>query len=571
VNGRLDLVSQNQALLERLEEAEAVGAAVRSGTVDALIAGPPGNPQAFPLGSAETPYRRYVESMHEGLATADEGGVILYGNKALARILGRPLGSLIGSRARELAVPEDRDALETLLQSNDGAQRSVDLLAADGSSIPALVNVARLAGDRDKIVLVVSDLREHERGAAAQALLVQSERSRRALLSLLEDQTRADQALRKTNRALKTLSAGNEALVRATEERALLQKMSEVLTEVGGYSTGLVGYALDDPEKTVFLAASSGVGEALVREAKFSWRDDESGRSALGSAIRLGSTQVINGAKDDPRLAPWRKLLNVSGAVSLMGIPLRFASGERPFGSMGIATTAVGGFDANECKLLEELAGDLAYGIANLRAGVERQAAATKLRASLEGTISAVAATMESRDPYTAGHQRRVADIASAIATEMGLPAHSVEGIRFGGLIHDLGKIQIPAEILSKPSRLSRLELELIKTHPQSGHDILKGIEFPWPIALMVLQHHERLDGTGYPQGLKGDAIVLEARILAVADVVEAMSSHRPYRPGLGLDAALKEIEEKKGKWFDPAAVDACLRLFREKDYVLQG
>jgi len=151
----------------------------------------------------------------------------------------------------------------------------------------------------------------------------------------------------------------------------------------------------------------------------------------------------------------------------------------------------------------------------------------------------------------------------------MGLPAATIEGIRFGALIHDLGKIQIPAEILSKPTRLTPLEFELIKTHPQAGYEIVKGIEFPWPVAQMVLQHHERLDGTGYPNGTKGDEISLEARILAVADVVEAMASHRPYRPGLGIDAALKEIEAKRGRWFDPQAVDACLRLFREKSFVL--
>ncbi len=176
---------------------------------------------------------------------------------------------------------------------------------------------------------------------------------------------------------------------------------------------------------------------------------------------------------------------------------------------------------------------------------------------------------MESRDPYTAGHQRRVAELAKAIASEMGLPAHTVEGIHFGALIHDIGKIQVPSELLSKPTKLSKLEFELIKTHPQAGYEIIKGVEFPWPIALMALQHHERLDGSGYPQGLKGEAIALEARIIAVADVVEAMSSHRPYRPGLGIEAALKEIEDKRGKWFDARAVDCCVRLFRTKGYSL--
>jgi PAS domain S-box-containing protein/putative nucleotidyltransferase with HDIG domain len=199
----------------------------------------------------------------------------------------------------------------------------------------------------------------------------------------------------------------------------------------------------------------------------------------------------------------------------------------------------------------------------------DRQRADQKLRRSLESTIAVIAATMESRDPYTAGHQRRVADLAAAIAREMGLGDHVVQGIHFGALIHDLGKIQVPSELLSKPTKLSKLEFELIKTHPQTGYEILQGIEFPWPVADMVRQHHERLDGSGYPQGLKGEAIRLEARVLAVADVVEAMASHRPYRAGLGIEAALKEIEAKRGIWFEPAAVDACLRLFREKRFTL--
>jgi PAS domain S-box-containing protein len=198
-----------------------------------------------------------------------------------------------------------------------------------------------------------------------------------------------------------------------------------------------------------------------------------------------------------------------------------------------------------------------------------RHEADARLRTSLESSITAIAATVEMRDPYTAGHERRVAELATAIARRMGLSGHIVEGIHFGAMIHDLGKIQVPAEILSKPTRLTTLEYELIKVHAQSGYEILKGIEFPWPVAQMVLQHHERADGSGYPQKLKGDAIILEARILAVADTVEAMASHRPYRPGLGIEKALAEIERGTGTAYDPVVAKACLSLFREHGYVL--
>jgi len=187
-----------------------------------------------------------------------------------------------------------------------------------------------------------------------------------------------------------------------------------------------------------------------------------------------------------------------------------------------------------------------------------------ELQDSLDDTVQAISIMVEMRDPYTAGHENRVAELSVAIAGEMGLPDEQIHSIHLGGMIHDLGKIQIPAEILSMPRRLTENEYNLVKGHPQAGYDILKDIDFPWPIAQMVLQHHERIDGSGYPQGLKGEAILLEARILCVADVVEAMSSHRPYRPGMGIEVALNEIKKNRGNLYDAKVVDACLKLFGE-------
>ncbi len=197
------------------------------------------------------------------------------------------------------------------------------------------------------------------------------------------------------------------------------------------------------------------------------------------------------------------------------------------------------------------------------KAEQELQASVERLRAAKEGVIQAVICTIEVRDPHTAGHQRRVAQLACAVAREMGLPEDQVEGIRMAGLIHDIGKIYAPAEVLSKPGQLSDLELSLIKTHPQVGYDILKGIDFPWPVAQVVLQHHETLDGCGYPHGLSGDQILVEARILGVADVIEAMSSHRPYRPALGIDRAVDAISQARGTRYDATVVDCCLRILR--------
>jgi len=197
----------------------------------------------------------------------------------------------------------------------------------------------------------------------------------------------------------------------------------------------------------------------------------------------------------------------------------------------------------------------------------EEKEAEKQLERSLEGTIQAISTAIEARDPYTAGHQQRVADVAAAIATEMGLDANCIEGIRLGATIHDIGKIQLPAEILTKPARLTEIEYTMVKEHPKVGYSILKSVEFPWPVADIAHQHHERMDGSGYPQGLKGNETCLEARIVSVADVVEAMSSHRPYRPGLGIDKALAEISKGRGELYDPIVVDACLKIFEEKKF----
>ena len=191
------------------------------------------------------------------------------------------------------------------------------------------------------------------------------------------------------------------------------------------------------------------------------------------------------------------------------------------------------------------------------------------LRKALGGTIEAMALTVETRDPYTAGHQRRVSNLARGIATEMGVSKAQIQGVRMAGVIHDIGKISVPGEILSKPGNISQNEFGIIKEHPQVGYNILKTVDFPWPIAQIVLQHHERMDGSGYPNGISGENILLEARILAVADVVEAMASHRPYRAALGINLALNEISKNRGSSYDSKVVDACLRLFNEKGYRL--
>ena len=227
-------------------------------------------------------------------------------------------------------------------------------------------------------------------------------------------------------------------------------------------------------------------------------------------------------------------------------------------------------YSPEDRHLLQKISGAVAIGIENALAYENIQQKHGELLEAMDGIIHAMSLVVETRDPYTAGHQQRVADLAASIARTMGLSEWDVRGIQVAGLLHDVGKLSVPAEILSKPGRLNKTEFDIIKSHSQVSYNILELIEFPWPVKEAVLQHHERLDGSGYPDGLTGEDIILDAKILGVADVIEAISSHRPYRPALGLDYAMKEIISKKGILYDPIVVDACVKLYEDEESVLR-
>lgn len=398
-------------------------------------------------------------------------------------------------------------------------------------------------------------------------------------LHIFEDVTesrRSEIAVRHANRALAALSAVNRGLVRADSEDKLLHSICKAIVEGGGYQMAWVGYRQNDARKSVLIKAQAGIDARSCPDTmQPTWAEDAQGMGPCGRAIRSGKTKLCQDIANDAHYSPWRNEALKCGYASSIALPLLDA-GNAVFGVLAVYAGEINAFSAAEIDLLEEMAGDMAFGVRSLRTRRERDLAMgmvqqhlVKLEGSLEDTVRAIASIVEMRDPYTAGHQTRVADLALAIATQMGLSPEQVHGIHLAGVVHDLGKIHIPAEILSKPGKINATEYDLIKTHAQSGYDILKDIEFPWPIAQMVWQHHERLDGSGYPQGLKGDQIILESRILSVADVVEAMASHRPYRAGLGVELALAEIGGKRGTHFDPVVTDACMALFREKNYVL--
>lgn len=381
-------------------------------------------------------------------------------------------------------------------------------------------------------------------------------------------------ALQRANRALRTLSAGNEALLSATSETELLHAVCRAIVEKGGYQMASVGYPQSDEEKSILPMAWAGGEGHYLTAVKHTWADNELGQRPIARALRSGEVAIARGIGEDLAFAPVRYLVTSPGYASNIALPL--FEGDTVVGALSIFSSDIDAFDGEEVKLLQELADDLAYGIATLRMKLERdhiaevqQRQEAILRKSLEDSIRAIAATVEMRDSYTAGHQERVAELAVAIAREMRLSDERVHALHLAGVVHDLGKISIPAEILAKPGKLAPVEYELIKGHAQAGYEILKDIDYPWPIATIVRQHHERIDGSGYPLGLKGEEILLESRILAVADVVEAMGSHRPYRPTLGINVALQEIERGRGVTYDPAVADACLKLFGDGRYEL--
>jgi PAS domain S-box-containing protein/putative nucleotidyltransferase with HDIG domain len=326
-----------------------------------------------------------------------------------------------------------------------------------------------------------------------------------------------------------------EEALRESEEhfRSLVTGASDVIT-----MTDLEGRILFINEAGKALHGVDDVNELIGRNA-FSIIAEESLESAReGMEIVLREGVAKNReyllVREDGKKVSAEMTVSVIGDCD--GKPLRF-----------IAITR----DITERKQAEE----------------ELRQSYAKLRGALEGTVNVLVSAIEMRDPYTAGHQRRVTQLACAIANEMDLPEEQIEGLRMAALIHDVGKISVPAEVLSNPGQLSDFQWGLIKAHPQIGYEILKDVEFPWPVAQIVLRHHERINRSGYPNGLSGEETLLEARILAVADVVEAMASHRPYRSALGIDKALEEISQNRGVLYDPEVVNACLKLFAEKGF----
>lgn len=355
----------------------------------------------------------------------------------------------------------------------------------------------------------------------------------------------------------KTLTADSEDVVAKT--------CLEVAQEITGSKFGFIGeITLEGLFTTTALNDPSWEACRIPEEQVNVLLKDMVIRGIWGQAILKKQSLIVN----DPVSYPDRVGLpeDHPPLTSFLGVPL-WDQG-KVIGMIAMANRRAG-YTAEEQQDMEALSVTFVQAIRRKQAETGLQKTLESLRKAINTTIQVMVSAVESRDPYTAGHQNRSSGLALAIAIEMGISQKMIEGIRMAGAIHDIGKLSIPAEILSKPTQLSEIEFSLIKEHARKGFEILQDVESPWPLAEIARQHHERMDGSGYPGKLKGDDILMEARILAVADVVEAMASHRPYRPALGIDMALEEIEKNRGILYDAGVVDACLRLFREKDFKL--
>jgi putative nucleotidyltransferase with HDIG domain len=374
--------------------------------------------------------------------------------------------------------------------------------------------------------------------------------------------------LEKLNWALLAHNRAAYALSHAQSKESLLRDVCKSIVNQKPYELAWVGFAEDDPEKTVRVAISEGSASTYTDGLKVSWSENsEFGHGPAGESIRTGISSIFADCSANAGFESWRDRAVKFGLKSVVSVPI-FDANDQSIGAMLIYASEINAFSQLELILFESLAREIGAGLISLDKQAkldqeiqDREQAQQQLSDALYDTVEAVSKTMEFRDPYTSGHQGRVALIAAEIARVLAWPKERIDGLYLAAMVHDIGKIGVPSDILNKPSRLTDLEMQMVQGHAETGYQILKDVRFPWPVAEIVRQHHERLDGSGYPRQLKADQILDEAKVLAVADTIEAMSSHRPYRPAIGMEAAMKEIRFEAGKKYDAAIVDAACSL----------
>jgi len=369
-------------------------------------------------------------------------------------------------------------------------------------------------------------------------------------------------------RAMESIVACDKIINQATTEKELIEGVLQKIVEIGGYRFTWLGFLKQGKVLTIQPFAFAGYEDGYLDHLGIKLTDPNRSGGPTGTAINTGTVAICKNFAEDPSVAAWREEALKRGYHSSIALPLKRAE-SGIIGIMNIYSSEEDAFDEEEVQLLSEMVSGLTFGIISLRMQDQRNQSAedllyslSKMQRVLSQIVLSLSMVVEIRDPYTAGHQRRVATLSIALAKQLNYTEDQLQEISIAASIHDIGKISVPNEILNRPGKLNEMEMGIIKMHSQSGYEITKGIEFAWPIADIILQHHERYDGSGYPNGLKGEEILMSARIIAVADTVEAMNSHRPYRPAVGLEKALAEIVNQRGIHYDPQVVDACVDLF---------
>jgi putative nucleotidyltransferase with HDIG domain len=380
--------------------------------------------------------------------------------------------------------------------------------------------------------------------------------------------------LQKQNWALLAHAKASSALVRSTNRDDLIEGVCNAIVNQPPYVLAWVGLANHDPLRTVSVIGAHGAAADYAKGIDIKWSiDTPEGQGPTGECIQTGLPVLINDVEKDPRFLPWRERATPYGIRSVIAVPIRDHE-PQTLGALTVYANLPDAFGITETVLFESLAKEIGFGLIGIEKQhqldneiAQREHVHRQLVDSLNATIEAISKTMEWRDPYTAGHQKKVALLSEAIARKLGWDEEKIKGLYLAALVHDMGKIATPAEILTKPSQLSETEMTLIREHSNTGYEILKDVPFVWPIAEAVRQHHECLDGSGYPQGLKGDAIIPEARVLGVADTIEVMTSHRPYRPGLGLDKAIEQVKLDAGIRLDAQISQAACELLEQDEF----
>jgi len=493
------------------------------------------------LNAAQARYFDLYDLAPVGYCTLSEQKLILEANLTVATLLGMARGTLVKQPITRFIFQQDQDLyykhLKQLFESGEPQACELRMVKMDGA--PVWVGLeATVAQDADGMHVC------------------------RVMLSDISKRKRAEEDL--SLHVTRTQALLDLHLMATESQQAILDFVLEATQKACRSQFSFIGL-MDETESfmTIHTWSKDTMAQCASVDKPIHFPISEAG--VWGDCIRQRKPVTINDYE-----APWPSKKGYPEGY----VPIRRFLSVPIFDGNKIVAVA---FVANKKEPYAEDDVNALISLVNKmweilrRKWVEEELQRTleSLRKAVGVTIQVMASAVELRDPYTAGHQIRSADLARAIATEMGLPHEKIEGIRVAGSIHDIGKLSIPAEILSKPTKLSEIEFSLTKEHARSGFEMLKDVESPWPLAEMVYQHHERMDGSGYPRNLKGDDILIEARILAVSDVVESMASHRPYRAGLGIEAALEEIEKNRGTLYDEAVAYACLRLFREKGYCL--